>query len=159
MDPESRFRASSESERGLNAGMSQRGAVWYRAVLRLARLGQPRADVRGPRPADTGGMLRAVNWTARILGFAWITVLAFVVAPPHRALNVPVQIGAFCLAGLAMAAWTLMDLHPAAARYRGRGIRGDPRGHGRGLGHRGHRGRRRDLAGDLRGRGGDGRGR
>ena len=120
MDPESRFRASSESERGLNAGMSQPGTVWYLAVLPLARLVSPRADAREPRPADTGCMLRAVNWTARILGFAWITVLAFVVAPPHHALNVSVQIGAFCLAGLAMAAWTLMDLHPAAAPYRER---------------------------------------
>ena len=120
MDPESRFRPSSESERGLNAGMSQRETVWYRTALPLARLVSPRADACGPGPADTGGMLRAVNWTARILGFAWITVLAFVIAPPHHTLNVPVQIGAFCLAGLAMAAWTLMDLHPAAARYRER---------------------------------------
>ncbi len=122
MDPESRFRPGSESEQGLNAGMSRPGTAWYRAVPRLARRVSPRADVREPRPADTGGMLRTVNWTARILGFAWITVLAFVVAPPHGTLNMAVQIAGFCLAGLAMAAWTLMDLHPAAARYRERAL-------------------------------------
>jgi signal transduction histidine kinase len=67
-------------------------------------------------------MLSTVNWTARILGFAWITVLAFVVARPHHALNMAVQIAAFCVAGAAMTAWTLMDLYPPAARFRPRAL-------------------------------------
>jgi signal transduction histidine kinase len=65
-------------------------------------------------------MLRAVNWVARSLGFAWLCVLAFVLAPPHGTLNAPVQIAGYCLVGAALLAWTVLDLHPGAARYRGR---------------------------------------
>jgi hypothetical protein len=54
-------------------------------------------------------MLRTVNWVARILGFAWIGVLAFVLAPPHGALNLPVQIAGYCLAGVGQLAWGVLD--------------------------------------------------
>jgi signal transduction histidine kinase len=70
--------------------------------------------------ADTEVMLRAVNWAARSLGFAWLCVLAFVVAPPHGTLNASVQIAGYCVAGAALLAWTVLDLYPAAARYRDR---------------------------------------
>jgi signal transduction histidine kinase len=65
-------------------------------------------------------MLRAVNWAARSLGFAWLCVLAFVLAPPHGTLNAWVQIAGYCVAGAALLAWTVLDLRPAAARYRDR---------------------------------------
>ncbi|HYB18121.1 MAG TPA: sensor histidine kinase [Streptosporangiaceae bacterium] len=67
-------------------------------------------------------MLRTVNLVSRVLGFAWVGVLAFVLAPPHGAFNLPVQIAGYCLAGAALLAWALVDNHPAAARYRGRGL-------------------------------------
>jgi signal transduction histidine kinase len=65
-------------------------------------------------------MLRAANWTARSLGFAWIAVLAFVVARPHGTLNLPVQIAGFCLTGLALLASMLADLRPATAPHHDR---------------------------------------
>jgi signal transduction histidine kinase len=67
-------------------------------------------------------MLRTVNWVARILGFAWVGVLAFVLAPPHGALNLPVQIAGYCLAGVGQAAWARLDLFPDAAPYRTRAL-------------------------------------
>jgi signal transduction histidine kinase len=70
--------------------------------------------------ADTGGMLRTVNWVARGLGFAWLCVLAFVLAPPHGTLNAPVQVAGYCLVGATLLAWTVLDLRPAAARHRDR---------------------------------------
>jgi signal transduction histidine kinase len=72
--------------------------------------------------ADTGGMLRTVNWVARGLGFAWLCVTAFVLAPPREALSAPVQIAGYCLVGAALLAWTVLDLHPVAARYRDPGL-------------------------------------
>jgi signal transduction histidine kinase len=67
-------------------------------------------------------MLRTVNWVFRSLGFAWLCVVAFVLAPPHHALNASVQIAGYCLVGAALLAWTVLDLHPAAARYRDPGL-------------------------------------
>jgi signal transduction histidine kinase len=67
-------------------------------------------------------MLRTVNWVARILGFAWVGVLAFVLAPPHGALNLPVQIAGYALAGAGQLAWGLLDFHPDAAPYRPRAL-------------------------------------
>jgi signal transduction histidine kinase len=67
-------------------------------------------------------MLRAVNWVARALGFAWVGVLAFVLAPPHGALNLPVQIAGYCLAGVAQLVWALLDFYPGAAPYRTRAL-------------------------------------
>ena len=65
-------------------------------------------------------MLRTVNWVARTLGFAWVGVLAFVLAPPHGALNLPVQIAGYCLAGAGQVAWGVLDLYPGAAPARTR---------------------------------------
>jgi signal transduction histidine kinase len=67
-------------------------------------------------------MLRTVNWVARALGFAWVGVLAFVLAPPHGALNLPVQVAGFCLAGAGQLAWGLLDFYPDAAPYRARAL-------------------------------------
>jgi signal transduction histidine kinase len=67
-------------------------------------------------------MLRTLNWVARTLGFAWVGVLAFVLAPPHGALNLPVQIAGYCLAGVGQLAWALLDLYPDAAPYRTRAL-------------------------------------
>jgi signal transduction histidine kinase len=89
----------------------------------LRALFDPGQASRRPRfawLADTEGMLRAVNWAARSLGFAWLCVLAFVVAPAHGTLNASVQIAGYCVAGAALLAWTVLDLRPAAARYRDR---------------------------------------
>jgi signal transduction histidine kinase len=67
-------------------------------------------------------MLRTVNWLARILGFAWLGLLAFLIAPaPERAAALT-QAAGYCLAGLALLAWTLIDAHPAAARYHDRAL-------------------------------------
>ncbi len=67
-------------------------------------------------------MLRTVNWVARTLGYAWVGVLAFVLAPPHGALNLPVQIAGFGLGGAAQLAWALLDFYPDAAPYRSRAL-------------------------------------
>jgi signal transduction histidine kinase len=67
-------------------------------------------------------MLRTVNWLARGLGFLWLGLLAFLIAPPHGPFAEPVQIAGYSLLGLAMLAWALIDLHPAGARYRDRGL-------------------------------------
>ena len=67
-------------------------------------------------------MLRTVNWLARALGFAWLGLLAFLLAPPHGTAAVLVQVAGYCLLGLALVAWALLDVHPAAARYHGRAL-------------------------------------
>jgi signal transduction histidine kinase len=89
----------------------------------LRALFDPGQASRRPRfawLADTEGMLRAVNWAARSLGFAWLCVVAFVLAPPHGTLNAPVQVAGYCLVGAALLAWTVLDLNPTAVRYRRR---------------------------------------
>lgn len=67
-------------------------------------------------------MLRTVNWIARAAGFAWLGVLAFILAPPHEPFALPVQVVGFCLLGAGLLAWTLTDLHPGAARHRSRSL-------------------------------------
>jgi signal transduction histidine kinase len=69
---------------------------------------------------DTGDMLRTVNWVARALGFAWLGVLAFLISPPHRPSATAVQAAGYCLLGLGLLAWALIDVHPAAQRQRTR---------------------------------------
>jgi signal transduction histidine kinase len=82
---------------------------------------------RRPRfawPPDTGRMPRTVNWLARAVGFAWLGPLAFLIAPPREPSGaavpfaVPVQAAGYCLLGLGLLAWLLIDLHPRAARDR-----------------------------------------
>ena len=67
-------------------------------------------------------MLRTVNHVARGLGFAWLGVLAFVLARPHGAYHLPVQIVGYCLLGAAQLAWVLLDFQPAAMRHRAAGL-------------------------------------
>ena len=74
--------------------------------------GRPRLAL----PADTGDMPRTVNWLARVLGFAWLGLLAFLLAPVHGPFAVPVQVAGYCLLGLGLVAWAVIDVHPAAAR-------------------------------------------
>ena len=86
------------------------------------RSGVPALDDHGggkhPRfalPADTGGMPRTVNWLARVLGFVWVGLLAFLIAPVHGPFAVPVQVAGYCLLGLGLVGWAVIDVHPAAA--------------------------------------------
>jgi signal transduction histidine kinase len=67
-------------------------------------------------------MLRTVNWVARTLGFAWVGVLAFVLAPPPGTAAVLVQVAGYCLLGVALVAMALIEAHPVAARYHDRAL-------------------------------------
>src|SRR5215472_6977021 len=71
---------------------------------------------------DTGIMLRTVNWVTRALGFAWLGLLAFLLAPPHGTAATLVQAAGYCLLGLALVAMALMEAHPVAARYHDRAL-------------------------------------
>jgi signal transduction histidine kinase len=62
-------------------------------------------------------MQRTVNWVARTLGFAWIGLFTFLIAPPHGSLAMAVQIAGYSLATAGIAGWSLSDLRGAAARY------------------------------------------
>ena len=63
-------------------------------------------------------MLRTVNALARALGFVWLGLLAFLIAPPSAPYAVPVQIACYAVLGLALLAWTVLEASPAAAaRY------------------------------------------
>jgi hypothetical protein len=50
--------------------------------------------------------LRTVNWLTRALGFAWLGVLAFVLAPPPGGAALVVQVVGYSLLGAALAAVT-----------------------------------------------------
>jgi signal transduction histidine kinase len=59
-----------------------------------------------------------VNWLARTLGYVWLGLLAFLIAPPTAPFALPVQIAGYLLLGLALLAWTVMEAYPpAATRY------------------------------------------
>jgi signal transduction histidine kinase len=59
-----------------------------------------------------------VNWLARTLGYVWLGLLAFLVAPPTAPFALPVQIAGYVLLGLALLAWTVTEAYPpTAARY------------------------------------------
>ena len=63
-------------------------------------------------------MPRTLNWLARTLGYVWLGLLAFLIAPPSAPFALPVQIAGYALLGLALLAWTVLDFVPAAtARY------------------------------------------
>ena len=63
-------------------------------------------------------MLRTVNALARALGFVWLGLLAFLIAPPSAQYALPVQIACYAVLGLALLAWTVLEASPAAAaRY------------------------------------------
>ena len=67
-------------------------------------------------------MLRTVNWVARTLGFAWVGVLAFALAPSHGSLSLPVEIAGYALAGAGQLAWALLDFYPDAMPDRARAL-------------------------------------
>jgi len=59
-----------------------------------------------------------VNALARALGFVWLGLLAFLIAPPSAPSALPVQIACYAVLGLALLAWTVLEASPAAAaRY------------------------------------------
>ena len=63
-------------------------------------------------------MLRTVNALARALGFVWLGLLAFLIAPPSAPYAAPVQIACYAVLGLALLAWTVLEASPAATgRY------------------------------------------
>jgi signal transduction histidine kinase len=57
-------------------------------------------------------MLRTVNALARALGFVWLGLLAFLIAPPSAPYALPVQVACYAVLGLAMLAWTVMEASP-----------------------------------------------
>jgi signal transduction histidine kinase len=65
-------------------------------------------------------MLRTVNWLrtvnllTRALGFAWLGVLAFVLAPPPGGAAMVVQVVGYSVLGAALVAWAVLDAYPAA---------------------------------------------
>jgi signal transduction histidine kinase len=62
-------------------------------------------------------MPRTVNWVARILGFVWVGLFTFLIAPPHGSNATAVQIAGYGLAAAGLVGWSLSDLPKAAARY------------------------------------------
>ena len=63
-------------------------------------------------------MLRTVNALVRALGFVWLGLLAFLIAPPSAPYALPVQVACYAVLGLALLAWTVLEASPAAAaRY------------------------------------------
>ena len=62
--------------------------------------------------------MRSVNALARALGYVWLGLLAFLIAPPGTPSALPVQIACYAVLGLALLAWTVLEASPAAAaRY------------------------------------------
>jgi len=72
------------------------------------------------RPGATGSALRWVNPVARVFGYFWVGMLAFVFYPPPGGAALAVQVAGYGVAGLGLAAWTLLDWLPAAAAHRAR---------------------------------------
>jgi len=62
-------------------------------------------------------MQRTVNWAARALGFVWIGLFTFLIAPPHGSLAWAVQIAGYSLAAAGLVGWSLADLDSAASKY------------------------------------------
>ena len=64
-------------------------------------------------------MQRKVNWVARALGFVWIGLFTFLIAPPHGSLAWAAQIAGYGVAGAGLVGWSLSDLDNTPARYQG----------------------------------------
>ncbi len=64
-------------------------------------------------------MLSKVNWLSRLLGFAWVGVVAFVLVPPAGRAALVAQIVCYCLLAAGLGAWLLLDAQPDA-RHRTR---------------------------------------
>src|SRR5215469_2743831 len=100
--------------------MEEGRALLERRILTGVPVPGTHGGSRRPRfaePGDTGTMLRTVNWLSRALGFAWVGVLAFVLAPPPETSAVLVQVAGYCLLGLALVAWGVLEVRPVPARY------------------------------------------
>ncbi len=107
----------------MSGALRFQGAVWQvrqagRADAEAGGAHQHRAQQ--PRRADLAGgaEVGGQHRLARTLGFAWIGLFTFLIAPPHGSLATAVQIAAYALAAAGLLAWTLSEMHPAAARYR-----------------------------------------
>jgi signal transduction histidine kinase len=73
-----------------------------------------------PRPTgDTGAMLRTVVWLVRAAGFAVVALLT-ILEPPAGPGVMAAQLAGCAVVGVSLAAWALVDLHPAARPYRAR---------------------------------------
>jgi signal transduction histidine kinase len=60
-------------------------------------------------------MLRPVNALARALGFGWLGLLAFLIAPPGAPYALPLQVACYAVLGVTLLAWTAQEASPAAA--------------------------------------------
>jgi signal transduction histidine kinase len=80
-----------------------------------------------PVPRDTAAVPPAANWGTRVLGFGVTGLLTFL-KPPLTSSGLPSRSGlaaqavAYGLLGLALLGWAVLDLHPAAALHRARGV-------------------------------------
>jgi signal transduction histidine kinase len=75
------------------------------------------------RPAGRTGAvlpLTGLNAFVRVVGYAWLGVVAFVIFPPHDTAAAWVQASCYAFAGAAIVALTVIDLRPAAAPVRSR---------------------------------------
>jgi signal transduction histidine kinase len=74
------------------------------------------------RPAGRDGAvlpLTGLNAVVRVVGYAWLGVVAFVIFPPHKVAAAWVQAACYAIVGLAIVAITVIDLRPPAAPSRG----------------------------------------
>src|ERR1700689_5725665 len=62
-------------------------------------------------------MQRRGDWAPRALGFVWIGLFTFLIAPPHGSLAWAVQIAGYSLAAAGLVGWSLADLDSAASKY------------------------------------------
>lgn len=65
-------------------------------------------------------MLRTINLLARAAGFAWLGVLAFVLAPPQNRAAMLLQVASYSVLDAGLLAWTLLGPPPVQERYRPR---------------------------------------
>jgi signal transduction histidine kinase len=63
-------------------------------------------------------MLQWVNWVGRALGFAWLGVLSFLLAPPDGTAALATLAAGYSVAVAGVLGWALLDFHPAGSRYR-----------------------------------------
>ena len=66
-------------------------------------------------------MLSKIVWLTRAAGFLVVGLLVLA-DPPHGPLAVAATVTAFCVLGLGLVAWGMLELNPAAARYRPQGL-------------------------------------
>jgi signal transduction histidine kinase len=65
-------------------------------------------------------MPRHLNVIARSLGFTWVGILMFGVYPPPAGGGLVIQITAYCLAALGLAAWSVLDFSRSLSAHRAR---------------------------------------